>query len=75
MNLWDKKSNADTFNKSLPQEDKKREEYIKILGILWKPIKDEMQAAIQCTNKMDVASTKGHVITTTASLFDPVGLL
>ena len=45
MNLWDWKSNADTLNKSIPKEDKKREVDIKVLSILWKAAQDELQVA------------------------------
>ena len=45
MNLWHWKSNADTLNKSLPKEDKKSEEDIKVLNILWKAAQDELQVA------------------------------
>ena len=57
-------SNADTFNKSLPKEDKKREENIKVFGILWKPAKRELLVTTGCFIKVGVVSTKRHGSTT-----------
>ncbi|XP_057296268.1 uncharacterized protein LOC130625227 [Hydractinia symbiolongicarpus] len=75
MNLRDWKSNSEEFNESLPLEDKILEENTKVLGMTWKSIRDTLHIATQRFNALEAASSKRQVLTTIASIFDPLGYL
>ena len=75
MNLRDWKSNSMEFNNSIPLEDKIFDEDTKVLGINWKSGQDTLHVIAKRFNEMEPAVTKRQVLTTIASLFDPLGLL
>ena len=75
MNLRDWKSNNRDLNDSIPFEDKILEEDTKVLGLNWKSEQDTLHVIAKRFNEMGPATTKRQVLTTIASLFDPLGLL
>jgi hypothetical protein len=79
-------SNNPTFLETIPEELKETqqtlsldgEDNITTLGLLWNPQTDQLQVKSGITHEQAVsvtANTKCKVLATTASIFDPLGLL
>ena len=74
MNLRDWKSNSEKLNKSF-QENEIKGTVIKVLGLQWNAQSDELAISTEKFERRETATTKRQVLTTIASLFDPLGYL
>jgi len=79
-------SNHSAFLNTIPRElqetqqtfSLENEDGVTTLGLLWNPQNDQLQVKSNFTQKQptdSTASTKRKVLATTASIFDPLGLL
>ena len=75
MNLRDWLSNSQELNCNFREEDKMKEKITKVLGLLWNVKFDTLSIPTKKFIDMQMATTKRAVLTATASIFDPLGLL
>ena len=75
MNIRDWKSNDKEVNNSIPDSDQMKGTVIKVLGLNWNTENDNLSISAAKFMKIAPATTKRQVLTTIASLFDPLGYL
>lgn len=76
MNLRDWNSNSKEFKARIPQHDvDKRSDTIKILGIEWDLLSDELQVSTSYNTFAKDACTKRGILKVTASIYDPCGFV
>ncbi|XP_057311105.1 uncharacterized protein LOC130648966 [Hydractinia symbiolongicarpus] len=75
MNIRDWKSNSTTVNNAFPENDRLEGTMIKVLGLQWNTENDQLMITTEKFKNLSPATTKRQVLTTIASLFDPLGYL
>ena len=75
MNIRDWKSNDTEVDNSIPDSDEMKGTVIKVLGLIWNTENDNLSISTAKFMKMSPSTTKRQVLTTIASLFDPLGYL
>ena len=75
MNLRDWNSNSAELNRKIAGEDCIKETITKVLGLQWDTITDQLMVNTKNFDTSITPTTKRQVLTTIASLFDPLGYL
>ena len=70
MNLREWGPNSKEFLRTIPEQDRVKETIMKVLGTLWNTIKDHL---IVKGSKPTECSSKGEVLKSIATVFDPLG--
>ena len=75
INLRDWNSNSPELNRKIAAQDRMKETITKVLGLQRDTIKDQLMVDTKKFDNSMTATTKRQVLTTIASLFDPLGYL
>ena len=75
MNLRDWNSNSPELNRKIPGQDCMKKIITKVLGLQWDTITDQLMVNTKKFDNSMTATTKRQVLTTTTSLFNPLGYL
>jgi len=75
MNLRDWLSNSDAVNNKIKAEDRLNESFVKVLGLRWNTLKDNLYVSMKKFDEFGEATTKRQILAMMASIFDPLGLL
>ena len=75
MNLRDWNSNSPELNRNIAGQDRMKETITKVLVLQWGTITDQLTVNTKKIDNSMTATTKRQVLTTIASLFDPLGYL
>ena len=75
MNLREWISNSQRVNDNIRSEDRLKDKVLKVLGIVWNTVKDDLQISTKQIDSIQPATTKTEVLATSMSTFDPLGWL
>ena len=75
MKLRDWNSYSPGLNRKIAGRDRMKETITKVWGLQWDTITDELMVNTKTFGNSMTATTKRQVLTTIASLFDPLGYL
>ena len=73
MNLREWISSSQRVNDNLRSEDSLKDKVLKILGIVWNTVTDDIQISMKQIGSMQPATTKRKLLAATMSTFDPFG--
>ena len=75
MNLREWLTNSPKVNNQIKPKDQIEERVTKVLGLVWNTNADELSISTKKLKLQQPATTKREVLTTLASLYDPLGML
>ena len=75
MNLREWKTNSQEVNDQIKAEDKMAERITKVLGLVWNTNADDLSISTKIIQNLAPATTKREVLTTIASIYDPLGMM
>ena len=75
MNLREWISSSQKVNDNLQSEDRLKDKVLKVFGIVWNTVTDDIQMSRTQSDSMQTATTKTEVLAATMSTFDPLGWL
>ena len=75
INLREWISSSQKVNDNLQSEDRLKDKVLKVFGIVWNTVTDDIQMSRTQSDSMQPATTKTEVLAATMSTFDPLGWL
>ena len=75
MNLREWITNSKEVNNQIKEEDRMKEQITKVLGLVWNTNTDELSISTKKFEVQEPATTKRQVLTTLASIYDPLGMM
>ena len=75
MNLWEWLSNSNAVNNKIKPDDRLNESFVKVLGLRWNTLKDDLYVSMKKFDEFGETTTKRKILAMMASIFDPLGLI